>query len=157
MARVRVSTSIKATPDVVWRELEDIERHTEWMADAVAIHFTSPQRRGVGTTFDCETRIGPLRMVDRMAITEWRPRRAMGVRHDGLITGSGRFTLRRTGRRRTRFVWREQLRFPWWLGGRLTAVAAAPVFWIVWRGNLRRLARAIEGRPTSMHGEARRP
>ena len=42
-------------------------------------------------------------LVDRMEVTEWRTGRSMGVRHDGLVTGSGRFTLRRVGAtRRTR-------------------------------------------------------
>ena len=53
-----------------------------------------------------------------MEITEWEPERAMGVRHDGLVTGTGRFTLEPLDDgRRTRFTWEEELTFPWWLGG----------------------------------------
>ena len=47
-----------------------------------------------------------------MEITEWRPGRAMGVRHVGLVTGTGRFTLRKARGGRTRFTWTERLRFP---------------------------------------------
>src|SRR5262245_32724369 len=103
------------------------------MADAEAIQFTSAQRSGVGTTFDCDTRIGPFRVTDRMAITEWTPGKAMGVRHTGLVTGDGRFTLRRARRARTTFTWEEQLRFPWWFGGRVGAFVARPVLAAVWR------------------------
>ena len=97
VARIKVSTVIAAPPDRVWEELRHIERHVDWMADAEAIRFTSRRREGRGTTFDCETRIGPFHLVDRMEVTEWRTGRSMGVRHAGLVTGTGRFTLRRVG------------------------------------------------------------
>jgi hypothetical protein len=114
------------------------------MHDAVDIRFLTAERAGVGTCFDCDTRVGPFRLTDRMEITEWRPRRAMGVRHTGVVTGTGRFTLRRR-RRGTRFAWEERLRFPWWMGGPLGAAVAAPVLRAVWRRNLRNLRDLVEG------------
>ena len=51
----------------------------------------------------------------------------MGVRHVGVVTGSGRVTLRRSWGGRTRFTWEERLSFPWWLGGPVGAVVGAPV------------------------------
>jgi hypothetical protein len=70
----------------------------------------------------------------------------LGVRHVGVVTGSGRFTLRRVGvvRPRTRVTWDESLVFPWWLGGRAGLLVASPVLRFVWRGNLRRLKARIE-------------
>ena len=41
------------------------------MHDAVAIRFQSDQHRGVGTAFLCDTKVGPLKLVDRMEITDW--------------------------------------------------------------------------------------
>src|SRR6476660_1480730 len=87
------------------------------MLDAEAIRFTSRRTSGKGTTFDCDTRIGPFRLTDRMEITEWRRNKVMGVTHHGLVTGTGRFTLRRWRHGRTRFAWEERLTFPWWMGG----------------------------------------
>ena len=145
MSRLRVSTVLDAPPEVVWADLEDISTHVEWMRDAVAIRFTSPHRSGVGTTFDCDTKVGPFRLTDRMEITEWRPRAAMGVRHVGIVTGSGRFTLRRARGGRTRFTWKERLVFPWYLGGPLGAVVGGEVLRLVWKRNLRNLRRRIEG------------
>jgi hypothetical protein len=142
--RVRVGVTIDAPPAEVWRVVEPIERHVEWMADAVAITFTGMQTRGVGTTFDCLTKVGPFRLVDRMAITEWTPRKAMGIDHRGVVTGRGRFTLRRRRRDRTRFTWSEQLRFPWWMAGPLGVFAAQPVLRALWRRNLRRLKQLVE-------------
>jgi carbon monoxide dehydrogenase subunit G len=138
-----VQTTIDAPPRAVWRRLADIADHVSWMADAASIRFTGDQRKGVGTTFECETRVGPLRTRDVMEVTEWRERRAMGVRHDGLVTGTGRFLLRRRRRGRTRLVWDEQLRFPWWMGGAFGGLVASPVLRAVWRGNLRRFAARV--------------
>jgi hypothetical protein len=144
---VEVAILIAASPERVWDVVEPIERHVEWMADAISITFTSEQHRGVGTTFDCLTRIGPFRTNDRMVVTEWDPPHAMGIEHRGLFTGTGRFVLRAEGQDRTRFMWSEQVRFPWWLGGPVGAAGAEPVLRRVWLGNLRRLERLVASRP----------
>lgn len=145
MARITVSIDLDAAPAGVWRIVEPIERHVDWMADAVAIRFEGPQTRGVGTKFLCDTKVGPIRLTDRMEITEWEPELAMGVRHTGLVTGSGIFTLAPLDDgRRTRFTWSEELRFPWWLGGRLgEMVGGGLVMKAIWRRNLKRLAALV--------------
>ncbi|MFN8053106.1 MAG: SRPBCC family protein [Acidimicrobiales bacterium] len=139
MARLRVSTHLDAPPDVVWADLADVSSHVEWMRDAVAIRFTSESHTGVGTTFDCDTKVGPFRLTDRMEITAWKPELAMGVRHVGLVTGEGVISLRKRPRGRTKLTWSEQLTFPWWMGGPLGSWAATPVLWLVWRGSMRNL------------------
>ena len=139
-----MSTVIDATPKKVWTAVEDIGSHTEWMADAEAIRFTSDRTSGVGTTFECDTRVGPLRLTDLMEITRWAPRRAMGVRHVGLVTGEGEFTLQRARRGRTRFEWRERLVFPWWMGGPVGGVVGGRIMARIWKRNLRRLKAIVE-------------
>ena len=147
MARIRVATTIPAPRERVWDDVRDLGSHVEWMADAEAIRFTSPRRSGVGTTFECDTKVGPFRLVDLMEVTEWRDGRLIGVRHAGLVTGVGRFTLRAAGlrRRSTRFTWEEQLTFPWWMGGPVGALAGSVVLRLVWRRNLRRLRGRFTG------------
>jgi hypothetical protein len=149
VTRVDVGADYDAPPDAVWRSLEPIETHIEWMADAEVIRFTTDQTRGVGTRFDCVTAIGPIRLTDRMEITEWVPGVAMGVRHVGVVTGNGRFVLAPLdGGRRTRLRWDEELRFPWWLGGPVgAAVAGRTVLRRIWSGNLERLRRRVEQAP----------
>ena len=92
MGSIRVQTDLAAPPDRVWADIRDITSHVEWMEDAVALRLTSEASEGVGVTFDCDTKVGPLRLTDRMEITEWTPEKVMGVRHVGLVTGAG-FTL----------------------------------------------------------------
>lgn len=144
MSRIRVATTIPAPPRRVWADLRNIASHVEWMEDAVAIRFVSGHHEGVGTVFDCSTRVGPFRLVDRMEVTEWKPGAALGIRHVGLITGRGRFTLQRR-LRGTRFMWEEDLTFPWYLGGQVGALAGSLVLRRIWRRNLRNLRRRFKG------------
>jgi uncharacterized protein YndB with AHSA1/START domain len=142
--QLSIGITIDAPPAEVWRAIEPIERHVEWMTDAVSITFTSTIRRGVGTQFECLTRVGPLRTTDRMGVTEWVPDESMGIEHHGVVTGSGRFTLRARGASSTDFTWTEELTFPWWMGGAAVAAAAKPVLRAVWQRNLRNLKQLIE-------------
>ena len=140
MGRILVATDIDASPAEVWADVQHIDRHVEWMHDAESITFTSPMTAGVGTTFDCATKVGPLRLTDRMEITEWEPEAVMGVRHVGLVAGSGRFTLTETTGGGTHFAWEEDLRFPWWMGGPVGALVGGRILKLIWRRNLRLLA-----------------
>ena len=88
MSRLRVAIDISATPAQVWDVVEPIEDHVQWMHDAVAIRFRTDRHRGAGTTFLCDTKVGPFELVDSMEITEWEPGVAMGVRHVGVVTGT---------------------------------------------------------------------
>lgn len=139
MARIRVSTTIEAPLDVVWEYVRRIDSHPEWMADAESISFQGTQTEGVGTAFDCLTKIGPLRLNDAMVVTEWAEQEAIGVRHTGLVTGEGRFTLSLAGTDRTEFCWTEELQFPWWMGGLVGDIVGARVLEWVWRRNLKTL------------------
>lgn len=157
MSDVTVSIDLEATPGEVWHVVEPIERHVDWMADAVSIRFQTDQTRGVGTEFLCDTKVGPIRLTDRMEITEWTPAvdaddttgaqiGRMGVRHTGIVTGSGVFTIEPVGTR-TRFTWSENLEFPWYLGGRLGEIVGGKlVLGRIWRRNLEALRRVVDAR-----------
>lgn len=144
MVTIRTSTVVPAAPSVVWEDLRRIGRHVEWMSDAESIRFLTDDTEGVGTRFECVTRLGPLRLIDRMEVTDWRDGVVMGIRHRGVVSGVGQFRLTPFttpgGEAHTRFEWHETLRFPWWMGGPIGAVAARPVLGAVWRRNLRTFA-----------------
>ena len=125
--------------DEVWEYVRHIDSHTEWMADAESISFQGPQTEGEGTAFECLTKIGPFRLNDSMVITEWAEKKAIGVRHTGLVTGEGRFTLAPAGTNRTEFCWTEELLFPWWMGGLVGDIIGARILEWVWRRNLKTL------------------
>ncbi len=152
-----VSIDIDATPEAVWNVIEPVENHVEWMADAVAIRFDTDQTRGVGTSYQCDTKIGPIRLTDEMEITEWKPAvdagdgkvaqdGAMGVKHTGAVTGTGVLHIEPlAGGGRTRFTWSEDLDFPWYFGSRLGEVVGGKlVLGRVWSRNLANLKRLVE-------------
>ncbi len=140
MARIRVTVDIPASPAEVWADVRHIDRHVEWMHDAESITFTTTDTSGVGTAFDCATKVGPLRLTDRMEITEWEAESVMGVRHVGLVEGVGRFTLTPTDHGGTHFAWEEELRFPWWMGGPIGGLVGGQILKLIWRRNLKLLA-----------------
>jgi uncharacterized protein YndB with AHSA1/START domain len=141
---IHLCVTIGAPVEAVWAAVEDVGTHTRWMTDAESITFVTEQHAGVGTEFDCLTRVGPLRTVDRMTVTEWEPGSAMGIEHRGLVTGRGRFTLRAAGAGITEFCWTEELTFPLHFGGALGETVARPVFLRLWRANLERLRDLVE-------------
>lgn len=142
---IRVSIDIAAPVQKVWDIVEPIERHIDWMADAVAIRFQTEQTRGTGTKFFCDTKVGPIKLVDVMTITAWEPGKVMGVTHTGVVTGTGEFTLEAIDASNTRFTWTEKLMFPWWLGGPLGALVGGQIVMkAIWRRNLRKLKKLVE-------------
>jgi hypothetical protein len=146
MSRITVSIELAASPARVWEIVEPVERHVDWMADAVAIRFTNSQTRGVGTAFDCDTKVGPIKLTDHMEITEWVPEKSMGVKHVGIVTGTGVFTIEPLGNGQyTKFTWSEKLTFPWWLGGPIGEVIGGNIVMkAIWRRNLKKLQALVE-------------
>ena len=146
MSRITVSIELAASPARVWEIVEPVERHVDWMADAVAIRFTNSQTRGVGTAFDCDTKVGPIKLTDHMEITEWVPEKSMGVKHVGIVTGTGVFTIEPLGNGQyTKFTWSEKLTFPWWLGGPIGEVVGGNIVMkAIWRRNLKKLQALVE-------------
>jgi len=141
---VVVSTVIERSPARVWADLRNIESHVTWMQDAVEIRFLSERREGSGTRFECDTKVGPFSLTDVMQITAWEDERRMGVRHVGLVEGTGEFSLGQLGPERTEFRWEEDLSFPWFMGGPVGALLARPVLRFIWKRNLSRLKARIE-------------
>ena len=141
---IEVSIDIPAPPQEVWDFAADLARNVEWMADAKSITFTSAQTEGIGTTFDCVTKVGPLKTTDQIEVVEWDPPHVLGIQHQGAVRGVGRFTLEPIPDG-TRFTWAEDLTMPWYFGARVSQQPAAMVLERVWRRNLRTLrARILE-------------
>ncbi len=144
MAMTIVTERIEATVEAVWNELADLASHGTWMGDVQSIGFEGPLRQGIGTRMVVRTRIGPFRTRDVLEFVVWDPPCRMSALHRGLISGSGEFLLAAEDPL-TSVTWRETLRFPWYLGGVLTALMARPFLRRVWKANLARLAQRING------------
>lgn len=136
---------IDAPVESVWEQVADLASHVEWMRDARRVRFLSEQREGLGTRMEVETRLGPLRTSDLVEVVGWDPPRRIVVVHVGAVEGRGEFLLEPSGKDRTRFTWTERLRFPWYFGGGFGATLAKPLLRGIWRGNLHRFRRRVEG------------
>ncbi len=143
MNRIEVSIDLPHPREKVWDAVSQLDRHAEWMADAESIEFKDGQTSGVGTTMDVLTRVGPFTTLDRIIVEQWGPPSTIGVSHHGVVSGKGEFRLASTATG-TRFTWQEDLRFPWYLGGRLAGIVAKPVLRRIWRANLARFAATLD-------------
>jgi len=150
MAQIVVAIEIPHPVDEVWDDLRRLEQHADWMADAERIDFLTESTRGVGAAMVVRTRVGPFVTTDVIEVREWEELQCIGVSHRGLVSGTGMFILSPT-RGGARFEWREDLTFPWFLGGRATAQLAGPVLRHIWRGNLRRFAARFDDAAAAPH------
>lgn len=136
--RIEVVIELPYPPETVWDYVSDLRRGTEWMADAVSIDVTTDTTSGVGTAFECVTKVGVFKTTDVMTVIEWEQPRVLAVEHSGSVTGTGRFTLEPTDDG-TRLTWSEHLTLPWRYGGQLTEPAARRVLRKIFMGDLHRL------------------
>ena len=141
---IQISVNVSVSPQVLWEELRHIDRHVNWMNDAVSITFLSPATEGVGTAFSCLTKVGPFKTTDLMTITQWEDNKTMGVEHTGLIKGTGNFQIHPHGEEST-ITWKESLSFPLFFLGPLGALAATPLLTYIWKKNLNNLKNIVEG------------
>ena len=145
MGQIEISIELGVSPAKLWDELRHIDRHVNWMNDAVSLTFLSATTEGIGTSFRCLTKVGPLKTNDVMTITQWEEEKSMGVEHVGLITGSGVFTIAGHGDSST-ITWKEDLTFPWWMFGPVGSFVASPILRLIWKKNLRNLQEIVEAR-----------
>lgn len=135
MSRILVTRQTNSSQETLWRHLADLSSHTEWMKDAEWLVFVGDQTRGEGTKMRVQTVVGPFSLVDEMTVVGWDEGNSIDVEHTGLVKGVGRLSVNVGGL----ITWDETLRFPWWLGGPITAWFAKPILRRIWKGNLRRL------------------
>ena len=143
MTTIQISVNVSVSPQVLWEELRHIDRHVNWMNDAVSITFLSPSTEGVGTQFSCLTKVGPFKTTDQMTITQWEENKTMGVEHTGLVKGTGTFHIHPHGEGST-ITWKESLSFPWWMLGSFGSLAASPILRLIWKKNLKNLKEIVE-------------
>lgn len=143
MNPIVVSVDIGASLAVVWEAVSDLKGHERWMGDVESIGFGGNVTSGPGAVMEVATRVGPIRLTDRMTVTVWEPPHRIGVEHQGLVTGTGRFEMAAIAGS-TRLTWSEELRFPPYLGGPLAAFIVRPLLAAIWRRSLARLKWLLE-------------
>lgn len=143
MAEIYIDTYINSSPEIIWKSIQNIESHTDWMQDAEKIEFLTDFKEGTGTKFNCLTKVAFIKLNDKMEITEWETNKTMGVTHKGIVSGSGKFSLipKNNG---TMFSWQENLKYPWYMGGVVGETISKPILKRIWKKNLSNLKKKIE-------------
>ena len=141
--RTTVEIKIDAPIEAVWAAAIDFASHPDWQPDAISVEFETDQREGPGTVLLVESRVGPLRTIDRLTITGIEEPHLISVNHIGAVSGNATWQLAETGSG-TLFRWTEELHFPWFFGWILGEAIAKPILKRFWNRNLRNLKRRIE-------------
>jgi uncharacterized protein YndB with AHSA1/START domain len=142
--RLRISLTIPASCDEVWKKIADWQSQGDWMLHT-KVWLTSDQKEGVGTSIAAFTgpfyKIYPavkyLGLLDLMRVTHWDPPHRCDVEHFGkLLKGSGTFELTPIASNQTKFDWSETVIAP-----RLVFIVIAPFLYVGVRISLARFAR----------------
>jgi uncharacterized membrane protein len=119
---VEIHTEIEVPTDRqrTWDLLVDLELQPKWMKDALSIEKLTEGPVGVGTVMRVPTQILFLRTTDHMEVTAFEPLEKWSVKHVGLVTGEGTFTLQNSSTGAGTLVhWHERLSAPLGLLGRM--------------------------------------
>ena len=139
---IEISAPIK----FVWDYIADIESHVAWMDDAESVVSTSELKNAVDALYVCDTKVGPLKVKDKMRVTKYDPPTNMEIEHIGAVSGSGVFRLQVLSEDSTLFTWEENLVFPWYMGASIGKIIGMKLLHHIWRNNLRTLKTEIENK-----------
>jgi Polyketide cyclase / dehydrase and lipid transport len=141
---VQARVAIAAPPEVVWKALTDWGGQSGWMvATAVTVE---PGGHRVGERLTAVTRIAGVGFRDPMEVTGWDPPRRVEVAHLGrVVRGTGIFAVE-PAPGGAWCLWVEDLDLPLGPLGRLGFAPLRPLFQLMLRRSLRRLARQVEPR-----------
>lgn len=127
-----------------WTRITDIERQVEWMTDMKSVRILTPGPVGVGTRAEATIRILGIGASDPVEVTELEPPHRYGIRHEGLIHGTGLIALDTLeGGRRTRIEWSETLVPP--VLPNLGWLVMRPILHRVFQADLDRFKAIVEG------------
>jgi hypothetical protein len=142
--QITIKRTLPYPKSVVWSEISKIERHVLWMGDAERIDFISDSRTGKATEFNCITKVGPIRVTDRMKVTGWEEPNQITVAHKGLFKGEGTLSLKHLSPEFCEITWSEHITFPPLFLGPIGAQVAKPILEKIWGNNLKQLEALLE-------------
>jgi carbon monoxide dehydrogenase subunit G len=134
--------AVAAPPEAVFEAVADWERQSAWVAFTTVTADGGPHR--VGERLLAVTKVAGVGFSDPMEVTRWEPPRRVDVRHLGrVLRGTGTFLVE-PAPGGAWFVWAEDLDLPLGAAGRLGFAVVGPLFRLLLRRSLRRLARMVE-------------
>lgn len=147
MGTFEIVRTVPATPERVFAVVGDLPAYGEFVPMTVIEHDPGPV--GPGWEYTGRTGPRPLRVVDRMRVTDWDPPRGFrAVKLGPVLDGWAEVHLSPEGSG-TRLVWRERIVLrPPWLGRRLSRLSDPVNTWLFARALDRMTAKvAASDRP----------
>jgi carbon monoxide dehydrogenase subunit G len=127
MPLYRAEIAIDVPTARVWDALLDWEGSSRWMVPPTTVEIMGERTNRPGMRVHAVSRLGPLRLVDHMVVTDWEPEREIRVRHVGWpLRGDGIFRVEPDGTG-ARFVWVEDLVLPLGIVGELAGSLLKPL------------------------------
>ena len=141
--RFEERTTIRASPDRVWEVLSDWERQASWMPDVAWIRLLGPQRE-LRAKLQVRTKVfGVPLATDLVEVIAWGPPRQLGIRHVGVVVGTGEWKLAPISGG-TAFTWLESFRMSPPILGDLALWLYSPWQRMMLRRSIRNLKRLAE-------------
>jgi carbon monoxide dehydrogenase subunit G len=142
--------AVAAPPEAVFAAVADWEGQSAWVAFTTVTAGGGSHR--VGERLLAVTKVAGVGFSDPMEVTRWEPPRRIDVRHHGrVLRGTGTFLVE-PAPGGAWFVWSEDLDLPLGAAGRFGFAVVGPVFRLMLRRSLRRLARMVEATPRPRTG-----
>ena len=144
--RIEKTIDINAPPERVWPYLTESEKILQWYITFKRFEYTSSQRSGVGTPIYIEEQaIGPIMKME-FTISEWEENERLAIR---MTKGSAVRLYEQEWSLEpiplgTRFVFMEEIVFPFGVLGRLLGIFAQRVSQATVEKMQRRLKELIE-------------
>lgn len=146
MATVSITRTVLINKNIetVFSHLVDWQNQSEWMVGTSVEPYTGNGRH-LGDQIKAITKIGPIRILDTMAITDWSPPHRCSVVHTGkVIKGTGTFLVRYISKDKSSFIWSEYTELPLGIVGLIGWYLAKPIIVIFLIISLNKLKKWIE-------------
>ena len=146
IATLTFKTTIRASQQIVFNYVSDWEKQSDWIMFTDVKILTNPTTQK-DVSLLAVTKIGPIKLVDTMVVTDWQPFERIVVEHTGrIILGKGVFTVRKISDHSCEFQWQEVTPVPFGLIGRIGLTVFKPLIELPFRISLHRLKSNIESR-----------
>ncbi len=148
MKTVTLSFSIVVNADqkTIFDYVSDWERQSEWIL-FTTVKDLSPREQPQDHSLLAITKFGPIRLVDTMIVTAWKPYDKIVVEHTGrIVLGKGVFTVTRLSQDSCEFTWREITPVPFGLLGQAVLLIFRPLIRWPFMKSLKTLKAIIEAR-----------
>lgn len=143
MGTFEIARTLPGDPARAFAVLGDLAAYGEFQP--LTSITATPGPIGTGWSFVARTGLGPLAVVDRMVVTDWRPGEGFAIRKIGpVLDGWAQVHLTPEGEG-TRVVWREEIvPRPGWLGRRVGRLTDPGMRWFTARSLDQMAARVAE-------------